>query len=85
MKAWFGWIGASVGGAIGWWLGAYVGVMTAFFVSMLGTGIGLCGANTAPAACTRFRDIPFTAHNFPSPIVVLAGQIIQVTVVISFS
>jgi hypothetical protein len=54
-------------------------------IAQVGTGIGLCGANTAPAACTRFRDIPFTAHNFPSPIVVLAGQIIQVTVVISFS
>jgi len=54
-------------------------------IAQVGTGIGLCGANTAPAACTRFRDIPFTAHNFPSPIVVLAGQIIQVTVVISYS
>jgi len=49
------------------------------------TQVGLCAGNTAPASCTRFRDIGFTAHNFASPIVVLAGQIIQVTVVISFS
>jgi hypothetical protein len=34
-------LGASVGGAIGWWLGARVGIMTAFVVSMLGTGIGV--------------------------------------------
>jgi phosphate/sulfate permease len=34
-------LGASVGGAIGWWLGAPVGTMTAFVVSMVGTGVGL--------------------------------------------
>ena len=34
-------LGATVGGAIGWWLGARVGIMTAFIVSMLGTGIGV--------------------------------------------
>jgi len=34
-------LGATVGGAIGWWLGARVGIMTAFFVSMLGTGVGI--------------------------------------------
>jgi len=34
-------LGASVGGAIGWWLGAPVGMMTAFVVSMLGTGLGI--------------------------------------------
>jgi hypothetical protein len=34
-------LGASVGGAIGWWLGAPVGIMTAFVVSMLGTGVGV--------------------------------------------
>jgi uncharacterized membrane protein YbhN (UPF0104 family) len=33
-------LGASVGGALGWWLGARVGVMTAFFLSTLGTGVG---------------------------------------------
>lgn len=34
-------LGASVGGAIGWWLGARVGMMTAFVVSMFGTGVGV--------------------------------------------
>ena len=54
-------------------------------IAQVSTSLGLCAGTTATASCTRFRDIPFTAHNFPSPIVVLAGQIIQVTVVISFS
>lgn len=34
-------IGASVGGALGWWLGERVGLMTAFFVSTVGTGAGI--------------------------------------------
>ena len=34
-------LGASVGGAIGWWLGARVGTMTAFVLSTLGTGVGV--------------------------------------------
>jgi hypothetical protein len=34
-------LGASVGGAIGWWLGEHVGIMTAFIVSTVGTGIGV--------------------------------------------
>ena len=34
-------LGASVGGAVGWWLGARIGMMTAFVVSTLGTGVGM--------------------------------------------
>jgi len=34
-------LGATVGGAIGWWLGARVGTMTAFIVSTVGTGLGV--------------------------------------------
>ena len=34
-------LGATVGGAIGWWLGAHVGTMTAFTVSTVGTGVGV--------------------------------------------
>ncbi|HZI21693.1 MAG TPA: hypothetical protein VFD76_04230 [Gemmatimonadales bacterium] len=34
-------VGASLGGAIGWWLGAHVGIMTAFVVSTVGTGVGV--------------------------------------------
>ena len=33
-------VGASVGGALGWWLGERAGIMTAFFVSVLGTAAG---------------------------------------------
>ncbi len=36
-----GFIGATVGGAIGWWAGNYIGFMTAFFVSIVGTGLGI--------------------------------------------
>lgn len=34
-------IGATAGGAAGWWLGDFVGLMTAFLLSMLGTGAGM--------------------------------------------
>jgi hypothetical protein len=36
-----GFVGASVVGSIGWWMGAPVGFMTAFFLSMIGTGVGM--------------------------------------------
>ncbi len=34
-------IGATVGGSIGWWLGAYAGFFSAFMLSMGGTGLGM--------------------------------------------
>lgn len=34
-------LAATVGGAIGWWLGARVGIMTAFMLSTVGTGVGV--------------------------------------------
>ena len=34
-------IGATAGGYLGWWLGAFVGTMTAFMLSMVGTGLGM--------------------------------------------
>jgi hypothetical protein len=34
-------VGATIGGAIGWWLGAHVGIMAAFMLSVLGTGGGV--------------------------------------------
>jgi hypothetical protein len=34
-------IGATVGGAVGWWLGERVGFMTAFVLSLVGTGFGM--------------------------------------------
>jgi hypothetical protein len=36
-------IGATLGGWLGWWFGAHVGIMTAFLVSVVGTGAGLYG------------------------------------------
>ena len=37
----FGFVGATVGSTAGWWVGAHVGFMTAFFLSVVGTGAGL--------------------------------------------
>jgi hypothetical protein len=34
-------VGATVGGYVGWWAGAPVGTMTAFMLSMVGTGAGM--------------------------------------------
>ena len=36
-------VGSTIGSYAGWWLGAHVGVMSAFVVSMVGTGIGIYG------------------------------------------
>ncbi len=41
MSKLFALIGATVGGAVGWWLGARVGFMTAFVLSLVGTGFGM--------------------------------------------
>jgi hypothetical protein len=34
-------LAATIGGAIGWWLGEGVGIMTAFMVSTVFSGIGI--------------------------------------------
>jgi uncharacterized membrane protein YeaQ/YmgE (transglycosylase-associated protein family) len=36
-----GFLGATIGGYAGWALGARFGTMTAFVISMVGTGLGL--------------------------------------------
>jgi hypothetical protein len=41
MKKLLGWVGAIVGGSVGWWAGARVGLMTAAVVSAVATGVGL--------------------------------------------
>jgi hypothetical protein len=41
MKRLIGLIGASMGSALGWWIGSQIGLMTAFLVSTLLTGLGL--------------------------------------------
>ena len=48
MKKLLSLLGATVGGALGWWLGARIGTMTAFFVSIIGTAAGVyLGARVA--------------------------------------
>ena len=37
----YGFLGATVGSYIGWYLGAPIGFMTAFTFSMVGTGAGI--------------------------------------------
>ena len=37
----FGGVGSIVGSYLGWWIGSGGGIMTAFIVSMLGTGLGI--------------------------------------------
>jgi hypothetical protein len=44
MKRLVGLVGATAGSAVGWWLGAHVGIMTAVLASALGTGVGLWAA-----------------------------------------
>jgi len=34
-------VGSTVGGAVGWWIGARFGFMTGFILSIVGTGIGI--------------------------------------------
>jgi hypothetical protein len=41
METLLGFLGATVLGAIGWWIGDRVGLMTAFILSTIATGIGL--------------------------------------------
>jgi len=40
MSKLIGFIGATLGGSVGWWIGAHVGLMTAFFLMIVGTGAG---------------------------------------------
>ncbi len=34
-------VGATLGGAVGWWLGSFIGLMTAFIISIVGTALGV--------------------------------------------
>jgi hypothetical protein len=45
MKALLNMVGATVGGSIGWWLGNFLGIWGAFFVSLVGTAVGVYLAN----------------------------------------
>ena len=41
MRKLLSFIGATIGGYAGWYVGAVVGTMTAFSLSMVGTGVGM--------------------------------------------
>jgi hypothetical protein len=41
LKRLLGWIGATLGGSIGWWSGARIGIMTGVIASAIATGVGL--------------------------------------------
>lgn len=41
MKKVFVLVLTTIGSSAGWWLGARVGIMTAFIVSMVGFGVGM--------------------------------------------
>ncbi len=41
IEALLGFVGATLVGAGGWWIGEHVGVMTAFILSTVGSGAGL--------------------------------------------
>lgn len=41
MENLLGFLGATILGAIGWWIGDRIGLMTAFILSTIATGIGL--------------------------------------------
>jgi hypothetical protein len=41
MKGFLGFAGMTLGGLAGWWLGGLVGFVTACYLSLLGTGLGL--------------------------------------------
>ncbi len=36
-----GTLGAFVGSSLGWWIGSGIGMMTAFLISIVGTGVGI--------------------------------------------
>ncbi|GLH72124.1 hypothetical protein GETHLI_06260 [Geothrix limicola] len=41
MEKLMGWVGATVGSLVGWYLGALVGFMTGACLSLVGSGFGL--------------------------------------------
>jgi hypothetical protein len=44
MKGILAFTGMTIGGAIGWWLGAFVGITTSVMLSSIGSGAGLFAA-----------------------------------------
>jgi hypothetical protein len=47
MGGFFAFVGGSVGGWIGWVVGAHIGLMTAYVLSVAGTAVGVFGGRRA--------------------------------------
>jgi hypothetical protein len=41
MRTIIGWLSATIAGGVGWWLGAFVGLVVAMIVSAIAGGVGL--------------------------------------------
>lgn len=41
MTKWLVLVASTAGSSVGWWLGSYVGLMTAFSISTVGLGVGI--------------------------------------------
>ena len=50
MGGFFAFVGASVGGWIGWVVGAHIGLMTAYVLSVVGTALGVFGGRRAASS-----------------------------------
>ena len=50
MSGFFAFVGANVGGWIGWVLGAHAGFMTACMLSIVGTAVGVYGGRRVASA-----------------------------------
>jgi hypothetical protein len=42
-------VGATLFSSVGWWLGSFVGIMTAVMLSAVGTGVGIYAGKRAAA------------------------------------
>lgn len=59
-------------------------VQNASAINFVTTSVGVCAPSVAPSACTLDSPFDFTATSF-TPINVAVGQLVQITVVLSFS
>ena len=55
MSKLLGWVGATVGGAIGWWAGARAGMMTAFALSVIPALVCIALILATHLACSQYR------------------------------
>ena len=54
-------------------------------VSSVATGLGTCPTTIAPGNCAEFDpEVTFSSRTLPTPIAVLSGQIVQISVTFSF-